>query len=108
MKTNPAQPKHTLEPWLTGQPEIGYTHDINDLHFEYATAILPLDDYDRAITCVNALAGVTDPAAALAQVRDRINSAILAAIDGGASEHDEVLINLRAALLLLPAPKEEA
>lgn len=109
MSTKPAS--HTPEPWLSGRPEIGYSHEIEDRPNRDEMALLPLVDYNRAIACVNALRGIAEPEAALRQVRN-----ILKQIDEGGdhyadsyTEIDSLKIELRgfseqarAALALLP------
>lgn len=63
---------HTPEPWETGEPGIGYTHRIDENSQGIECAELPMPDYDRSIACVNAMSGVSDPAAMLEKVREAL------------------------------------
>lgn len=133
MKTNPAQPKHTLEPWVINSRASMLIESVNGRgiaatggHTSNKVDTTPenLANTSRIITCVNALAGVTDPADALEQVREALEpfakmpfdeliqgqrhpSTIVYSINGIGFTGEDVL-KARAALLLLPAPKEEA
>lgn len=96
----------TKEPWLTGQPEEGYTHGIKDGFPDIDDfAQLPLADYDRAIACVNATAGVSDPAAMLEKVRAALT--LVLKWDSAESEYDaaDMVQEVRTALALLPNQK---
>jgi hypothetical protein len=63
-------PKHAPEPWMRGgeaRPHYVYTSEPNG-SFAVANFASP-SNAARAVACVNACAGIEDPAAALAEVR---------------------------------------
>jgi hypothetical protein len=62
--------EHTKEPWMYTGKNQNATHDIwssNKLHFISAESSEP--DATRIVSCVNACAGIDDPAAELAAIR---------------------------------------
>lgn len=129
MSTN--QPKHTPEPWETGRACEYSQDDKNALSISGANRNVAfhqwnrgdteLDETDfanfaRIVACVNACAGLEDPAAALATVMELIQaSREMVAITHFSGCIDESTRDARdnldaastAALALLPAPTKE-
>jgi hypothetical protein len=63
-------PKHTPEPWYSGHHA---TEEVQDRHgcliADFGSVGNARADRDRAVQCVNALAGIDDPATELARLR---------------------------------------
>jgi hypothetical protein len=62
---------HTPEPWLNNDGEADVHPAFDDHQFGHSVAISEID-YARAVACVNALRGVSDPAAFVEKVRELI------------------------------------
>lgn len=89
----PTPPEHTPEPWIAGDNAIAGADGATVAY------IGSVADGDRIVACVNALAGVDDPAVALAEIRAALVDARdrLAGMTGVA----DPLPRVRAALALL-------
>lgn len=77
---------HTPEPWHTNGSEI-IDNSNKGLGETYQTLSKGTDETNanaaRIVACVNALAGIEDPAATLAEVRDLLNQAADTLCDEG-------------------------
>ena len=79
----------TKEPWLPRS----WTHEVNSVEMQRV-------DYDRALVCVNALAGIPDPERAIVAAREALRFAESICPTHGLSH-----TKIRAALALLdPKP----
>jgi hypothetical protein len=95
-----SKPKHSLDPWRAG---VLLAHDGFEVKAgdRYVASFASGHDAARAMACVNALAGIEDPAAALSAARDALETACY----GVYSEPENVKALAGEALALL-TPKE--